>query len=269
MRAASQVGMARSSAAMSPAVSAPNASNATAAPAASIPAPLPARLPRSVISALASSISWRTSVLVSLARSLTSSLIEWSRSAGCSSCPSGPIVASGRDRQLWLRPLAIGVALVVRVALVALVALAARGLQEARGGEPDDDADPDHRHRLPAAEVLDVAQEAVGVGLGQVAAHAICVISDPVGRPGLRVLALLAQVLAGAAQRLRRGADLLAGLRRALIDLLARPRLSLLGALLHLLLRGLGIHRFSFVRRFSRTRSGRGQVVCWRLGAER
>ena len=47
---------------------------------------------------------------------------------------------------------------------------------------------------------------------------------------GLRlgVLALVAQLPARRAQRLRGGADLLAGLRRALIDLLAHAHLRLL-----------------------------------------
>ena len=56
---------------------------------------------------------------------------------------------------------------------------------------------------------------------------------------GLRrgVLALVAQLPARRAQGFGGRADLLAGLRRALVDLLAHARLRLLGAALELLLR--------------------------------
>ena len=56
---------------------------------------------------------------------------------------------------------------------------------------------------------------------------------------GLRrgVLALVAQLPARGPQGLRGRADLLSGLRRALIDLLAHARLGLLGTSLELLLR--------------------------------
>src|SRR3954468_20816802 len=88
IRAASHVAMARSRAAIRHAVSAPAARRPTSAAAPSMPAPLPRRLPRSVISALARSISWRTRVLVSPARSLTSSPIDWSRGSATWPCPS-------------------------------------------------------------------------------------------------------------------------------------------------------------------------------------
>ena len=62
-------------------------------------------------------------------------------------------------------------------------------------------------------------------------------VGDLLGGLGRAVLALLAQLPARRPQRIRARADLLSGLRRALVDLLAHARLSLLGTSLQLLLR--------------------------------
>src|SRR4029453_12603199 len=94
-----------------------------------------------------------------------------------------------------------------------------------------------HGQRLAAAEVLEVVENPVGARLAEVPAEALGMVGGLLG--GLRrgVLALVAQLPAGGPQGLRRGVDLLSRLRRALIDLLAHPRLRLPGTALQLLLR--------------------------------
>src|SRR5829696_1829244 len=93
--AASHVGMASSSAAISVAVRAPSIASPKTAAAASRPAPLPATLPFCVTSACASLISWRTSVEVCPASSLTSSPTPRSR---MSWPPAAMVRAASRAR---------------------------------------------------------------------------------------------------------------------------------------------------------------------------
>src|SRR6185369_16183130 len=95
------------------------------------------------------------------------------------------------------------------------------------------------RHRLPAAEVLDVVEDAVGVRPLQPAADLLGLVRRALGRARGAVLAVLAQSLRGRAQRLRGRADLSARLRRALADLLADAGAHRVRRLLHFLLRDL------------------------------
>src|SRR3954453_19613210 len=116
----------------------------------------------------------------------------------------------------------------------------ARRLEEARRGDPDDDTAGQHRPRLAAGEVLDVAEDLVPVRAGQIAADLLGLLGGAVGRLRGTVLALLTQLVARAAQRVGEGGDLLAGLRRGRVDLLLCPALGLLRRAGGLLLRGVG-----------------------------
>src|SRR3954454_10131856 len=148
---------------------------------------------------------------------------RWHRAAVCR-----------RRRRRQPRRRGIGAVAVARDAL--LVALAARSLEEPRGGEPEHESSGHDRPRLPAGEVLDVAQDAVGVRLGQVAAYPFGPLGGLLRHAGRCVLALLAKLLADAAKVSGRGRDLLAGLGGALVDLLADAALRLAGRLLGLVL---------------------------------
>ena len=118
-----------------------------------------------------------------------------------------------------------------------LVATGARRLQEARGREAERHAAGDDRPRLPAPEVLEVAQDRVAVGALQVVAERLGALGGLLGELRRLVLALLAQLVGDAADVGRGGADLLARLRRALVDLVADPARRLALGLLRLLLR--------------------------------
>src|SRR4051812_34750871 len=221
--AASHSGRKLSSTMISSAVRAPSASSAVTAAPTSMPAPLPASLPFSVTSAWASLISWRTSVEVWLARSLTSSPMPRSRGSVpadwapplVGSCVAmarlDPRVAAGEARAGPAEvaadrpPGAAEVAAdrsaaaadddvaadgppaggqagrgadvlpargqVARALPARLIAAAARRLEEARGGEPEREAAGDDRPRLPAPEVLQVAQDRVTVRARQIIAQ--------------------------------------------------------------------------------------------------
>src|SRR4051812_204443 len=117
-----------------------------------------------------------------------------------------------------------------------LVALTARRLHEAGRRESEREPAGHDRPRLPACEVLDVVQDAVGIRLGQVAPEPLRAVRGLLGELRGRVLALLAQLLADTAEVACRGRDLLAGLCGALVDLLAHAALRLAGRLLRFLL---------------------------------
>ena len=223
-----------------------------------MPAPLPASLPFSVTSACASLISWRTSVEVWLARSLTSSPKPRSRGvlpgswvamaqrgrrvlavqAGVRRSPRAGAGERRRRRSVGparARSAAPPVRLVGAPAVAGragrrarLVATGARGLQEARGGEPEREPAGDDRPRALAAEVLDVAQDRVAVGALQVVAERLGALGGLLGELRRLVLALVAQLLGDAADVAGRRADALAGLRRPLVDLVAEAALGLL-----------------------------------------
>jgi hypothetical protein len=122
-----------------------------------------------------------------------------------------------------------------RAGRAGLIAVAARRLQEARRHEPGGEAEAHHRQRLAPAEVLQVAEDPVGPGLAEVRADALGVVGDLLGHLRRAVLAFVAQLPARGPQGVRGGADLLSGLRRALIDLVTHPRVRLLRAFLDLL----------------------------------
>src|SRR3954467_10991634 len=127
-----------------------------------------------------------------------------------------PVCRRRRRRQSRRR--GIGAVAVARDAL--LVALAARSLEEPRGGEPEHESSGHDRPRLPAGEVLDVAEDAVGVRLGQVAAYPFGPLGSLLRHAGRRALALLAKLLADTPKVAGCGGDLLAGERQRLIGLL-------------------------------------------------
>ena len=112
----------------------------------------------------------------------------------------------------------------VAVALGAgLVAAAARRLHEPRGGEPEHEATGRDQHGLAAGEVLDVAQEPVAAGLLEVVAHPVGLICDLLGKVRRGILALVARLLGDRAHIGSGPGDTLAGLGRALVDLVAKP----------------------------------------------
>src|SRR4051794_34481509 len=61
------------------------------------------------------------------------------------------------------------------------VALPAGGLQEPRGGEAEREAAEGDGPRLATREILDVAQDGVGIGLREVAAEALGALRGLVG----------------------------------------------------------------------------------------
>ena len=130
------------------------------------------------------------------------------------------------------------------LAVAALVAAGARRLQEARGREADCHTAGDDHPRLLASEVLEVAQDRVPVGALQVAAERLRALRSLLGELRRLVLALLAQLLADATDVIGRRADAFAGLRGALVDLIADraacPAGGLLRGVLDLRLRLLG-----------------------------
>src|SRR5215203_570324 len=147
------------------------------------------------------------------------------------SCRSG---AGRRTR----RRLELGAwALPTHVALSARVTLAARCLEEPRRRESRDRRAGEHGPRVPAAEVLDVIENAVRVGVTQIAARALDAVGRLVDDPGRSILALVPQLLAHGSDVLGGAADPLAGLRRTLVDLLANPILGLACEAARLLLR--------------------------------
>src|SRR3954452_15596500 len=275
MMAASHAAIARSSSRMIPAVIAPAPSSAMVAAPPKSPAPLQACLPFSVSSARASSISCRISVEVSSESFEKSSPIERSRRpvscsvtarlrasacaagrrppagragrrprrarAGAGAGAAGGGGGGGRERvgQTGLadgRGPAGGRQLTID-ARALLVAAAARGLQHARGGEPEREPAGGDRPRLAAGEVLDVAQDPVGVRLLQPRARALDAVGRLIGDLRRPLLALLAQLPRDVAQVGGVLVDLLAGLRGALVDLLAHPVAGLSGGLSYLLAR--------------------------------
>ena len=109
-----------------------------------------------------------------------------------------------------------------------LVAVDRRGLEEARGDEPEGHATGDHGPRLPAAEVLDVAEDAIGVALLEVAPEPLGAIGRLLGQLGRLVLALLAQGLAHGAHVGGEAADAVPGVGGPLVDLRAQLGAGLL-----------------------------------------
>ena len=118
-----------------------------------------------------------------------------------------------------------------------MVAAAARRLQEARGRDAEHDTAGHHGPRPVAAEALDVAEDRVAVRALEVVAEVGDAGGRLVGELGRLVLALGAQVLADGAHVARDALRLLAGLRRAGVDLVADAVAGLAGCLLRLLLR--------------------------------
>src|SRR3954453_3260010 len=108
-----------------------------------------------------------------------------------------------------------------------LIALAARRLEQARRHEAEREPAGGDGPRLAAGEVLDVAQDAIGVRVPHPGSDALDPIGHLMGDPRGTVLALLLQLLGDGAQVARLLIDLLAGLRRALVDLLADAVASL------------------------------------------
>src|SRR3954469_6910915 len=199
MSAAAQFGSAPSSARMKNAVSAPRAARATTPAAPHIPIPEPALRPFSRISAFASSSSWRTRVVVSLASCLSSSPAGCSRRSwplltldtGATPCTRAAVV-DRRRRECALLLLRRRSGAVHRVR-AAVVSLSARCLQEPRGEEASDDASDRERPRLLPSEPLDVAEHPVAVGLRQVRPEPLGLVGDAVHRLRRPGLALLAQ----------------------------------------------------------------------------
>src|SRR3954470_10850513 len=113
-----------------------------------------------------------------------------------------------------------------------LVAAGARSLPETRGGEAERDAAGDDRPRLAAPEVLEVAQDCVTVGMLEVIADGFGSLCRLLGELRRLVLALAAQLVGDAARVLGHRADPVAGLRRALVHLLADAVLRLARRLL-------------------------------------
>src|SRR4051812_38304004 len=143
-----------------------------------IPAPVPACLPFSIISARASPISWRTRSETSRERSLTSSETDSCRfSASPSriltavfSCPrrgAGEHVAGSTGRR---RPGCFAVALVARRIGVRLVTAPTRRLQRTGKREPDEQANTRDHPWLTPREVLDIGKQLLRLHLLQVAA---------------------------------------------------------------------------------------------------
>ena len=118
-----------------------------------------------------------------------------------------------------------------------LVAGARGGLEQARGDEPERHAAGDHGPRPAPSEVLDVAEDAIGVALCEVAAEPLGAIGGLLGQLGRLVFALLAQLLADAAHVRGVAADALPGLGRAPVDLRAQLGAGLLLRLTRRLLR--------------------------------
>ena len=87
-----------------------------------------------------------------------------------------------------------------------------------------------------ATQVLHVAEDPVGVGVLQVAAEPLCAVGGLLGVAGRGVLALFAQLLRHRTCVARDGGHPLAGLRRALVHLIASLLLGLARLLLDLLL---------------------------------
>src|SRR5687767_5607879 len=96
-----------------------------------------------------------------------------------------------------------------------LVAPAARRLQEPSRDDSEHHPSGQQREGLAPTEVLDVVQQPVSVRLDEVAPDALDAVRGLFGKPGRRLLALLAQFLADAAQVRAGRADLLARLRGA------------------------------------------------------
>src|SRR4051812_6418266 len=110
------------------------------------------------------------------------------------------LAGDGRGVRREPRRRGVGAVAVARARDALLVALAAGSLEEPRGGEPEHEPSGHDRPRLPACEVLDVAQDAVGVRLGQVAADPFGPLGSLLRHAGRGVLALLAKLLADAAK---------------------------------------------------------------------
>src|SRR3954469_6915075 len=216
MSAAAQFGSAPSSARMKNAVSAPRAARATTPAAPHIPIPEPALRPFSRISAFASSSSWRTRVVVSLASCLSSSPAGCSRRSwplltldtGVTPCTRAAVVDRRRRECALLLRRRSGPVHRVRTAVVSL---SARCLQEPRGEEACDDASDRERPRLLPSEPLDVVEHPVPVGLGQVRPQPLGLVGNAVHRLRGPGLALLAEGLTRLADRLRGVTNLLAG----------------------------------------------------------
>src|SRR5215212_4864285 len=138
-----------------------------------------------------------------------------------------------------------------RVAPVLLVAPAAGRLEEPGSGEADREATQSHGPRPATAKIFEVGEDPIRIGLLEIAAHPLDASGRLLGRLRGLVLPLLAQLVGDAADVLCRRSHPLAGLGRALVDLLsqailgaptclARLLLDLLGRLLGLLLRTAG-----------------------------
>src|SRR4051794_18157219 len=270
-----------------------------------IPAPMPACLPFSAISAFASSSSWRTRVVVSCESCLSSSPIGRSRRSPPpfdSVAMSLPLArgreaagsrraardAGGRAAGVMLgrcdrpvgrlgrcdRPVGRlgrcrhgtvpeGRCASTGAGLARAVPLTARRLEEPRRREAEREPAGDHRPRLPPGEVLDVAQDPVGVRLAEVAAAALGALGGLVRQLGRRVLALLAELLADRAQVGGGRLDLPAEPRGALVDLVAHASAGLVGGLAGLLARLVGRLANRLARLAGRLRGllGRGSAV--------
>jgi hypothetical protein len=97
-------------------------------------------------------------------------------------------------------------------------------------------ADAFRNPRLTAAEVLDVAEDAIGVAVLEVVAEPLGALGSLLGELRRLLLALLAQLLADAAHVRCEPADALTGVGRPLVDLGAHGALGLAGGLLCLVL---------------------------------
>src|SRR5918996_5151528 len=109
----------------------------------------------------------------------------------------------------------------VRPVRASLVAAAAGGLQEPGGGEAQRQAARRDQPRLAAGKFLNVPEQPLSVGVTQVAAEGLGAVSHPLGQPCRGVPALTAELLGHIPYVLGGRVDLVAGLSRALVDLLA------------------------------------------------
>ena len=110
-----------------------------------------------------------------------------------------------------------------------LVAAATRRLQKARGRDPEHEAAGDDRPRLPAPEVLEVTQDRLAVGTLQIVAQRLRALRGLIGQLRRLGLALLAQLVADAADVLRHRRHAPARVGGALVDLIADAALGLAG----------------------------------------
>src|SRR3954470_21692963 len=210
------------------AVSAPPASRPTTPAAPHMPKPGPALPAFSRISALASSSSWRMSVVLSFASCFNSSPIGCSRSSlWCTSLDATRTAAPGLRRRVAHRVRGRQAAVPVRVRVVPACA---RRLRESRREEAEHGAGARDEPRPLAGDALNVAQDPVAVRLVEIAAEALRAVGDRLEH--LRLLLLLI-----AAELLRRLPECRARLRH-LVARLGRPRVDLLpNALARVLLR--------------------------------